>query len=60
MRIRLITVLVILLINTLVIMAESSAQERQMGGVGITVFNDRNFGGKSATFRQDVPDLESQ
>jgi Beta/Gamma crystallin len=29
-----------------------------MGGVGITVFNDRNFLGRSATFRRDVPDLE--
>lgn len=36
----------------------SSAQERQMGGVGITVFNDQNFRGKSSTFRRDVSDLE--
>jgi hypothetical protein len=36
----------------------SSAQERQMGGVGITVFTNQNFHGKSATYRQDVPDLE--
>ena len=36
----------------------SSAQERQMGGVGITVFTDVNFGGKSATFREDVPNLD--
>jgi len=35
-----------------------SAQERQMGGVGITVFTDQNFRGKSATFREDVYDLE--
>lgn len=35
-----------------------SAQERQMGGVGITVFADQNFRGKSATFRQDVPNLD--
>lgn len=34
------------------------AQERQMGGVGITVFNDRDFRGRSSSFRQDVPDLE--
>ena len=33
-------------------------QERQMGGVGITVFSDKNFRGRSATYRQDVPDLE--
>jgi beta/gamma crystallin len=31
--------------------------ERQMGGIGITVFRDENFRGRSATFRQDVPDL---
>src|SRR5258705_2395640 len=36
----------------------SSAQERQMGGVGITIFTDQNFRGKSSTFREDVPDLE--
>lgn len=34
------------------------AQERQMGGVGITVFADLYFRGKSATYRQDVPNLE--
>src|SRR5215831_18406457 len=37
--------------------APSVAQERQMGGIGITVFADLNFRGKTATFRQDVPDL---
>lgn len=37
--------------------ALSPAQEREMGGVGITVFADRNFRGESATFREDVPDL---
>lgn len=37
--------------------AMSSAQERHMGGVGITVFTDSNFRGSSATFREDVPDL---
>ena len=34
-----------------------SAQFRQVGGVGITVFEDTNFRGGSATFREDVPDL---
>lgn len=34
-----------------------SARERQMGGVGITVFEDPQFRGKSATFRDEVPDL---
>src|SRR5262245_66105398 len=37
--------------------APSVAQVRQMGGIGITVFADLNFRGKTATFRQDVPDL---
>ncbi len=36
----------------------SFSQGRQMGGVGITVFDDQNFRGRSATFRQDVPNLE--
>jgi Beta/Gamma crystallin len=36
----------------------SFGQERQMGGDGITVFADRNFRGQSATYREDVPDLE--
>ena len=36
----------------------SSAQRRQMGGVGITVFTDRNFNGRTATYRENVPDLE--
>ena len=38
-------------------MVASSAQERQLGGAGITVFADSNFRGKSATFREDVSDL---
>jgi hypothetical protein len=37
--------------------SHGSAQDRQMGGVGITVFEDREFRGRSATFREDVPDL---
>jgi Beta/Gamma crystallin len=35
----------------------ASAQDRQMSGVGITLFEDREFRGQSATFREDVPDL---
>ena len=34
-----------------------STEQRQIGGVGITVFEDREFRGRSATFREDVPDL---
>ena len=48
------SVLVVAVIGTAV---ASSAQERQLGGVGITVFTDSNFRGKSATFREDVSDL---
>lgn len=33
------------------------AQERQMGGVGITVFKDRNFRGSSATYTNEMSDL---
>jgi hypothetical protein len=35
----------------------ASAQDRQIGGVGVTVFEDPEFRGRSATFREDVPDL---
>ena len=35
----------------------TSAQQRQRGSVGITIFTDSNFRGKSATFREDVSDL---
>ena len=37
-----------------------SAQEREMGGLGITVFADANFRGKSATFQHNVPNLAHQ
>jgi hypothetical protein len=35
----------------------SSAQSRPVGGVGVTVFEDPNFRGGSATFRDEVSDL---
>ena len=35
----------------------AGAQERQIGGVGLTVFTDYDFRGKSATLRQQEPDL---
>jgi hypothetical protein len=35
----------------------SLAQSRKIGGVGITVFEDPDFRGRSATFRDNVPDL---
>ena len=34
-------------------------QERQIGGVGLTVFTDRNFRGRSATIRDDMPNLQA-
>ena len=33
------------------------AQERQVGGVGLTMFADSNFRGEALTFRNDVPNL---
>ena len=35
----------------------SVAQPRQVGEVGITVYNDVNFRGATGTFRNNVPDL---
>lgn len=35
----------------------AQVQPRQMGGVGITVFEDSNYRGGNATFRNDEPDL---
>lgn len=35
----------------------SFAQERELGGGGLTVYTDVNFRGAVATFRQDEPDL---
>ncbi len=37
--------------------ARLAAQDRRLGGIGITVFRDENFRGENATFREDVPDL---
>jgi len=34
-------------------------QERQIGGVGVTLFADANFRGRSATIRDDTPDLRT-
>jgi hypothetical protein len=37
--------------------APPAAQDRRIASVGITVFEDTDYRGKSATFREDVPDL---
>jgi hypothetical protein len=34
-------------------------QPRQVGGVGLTIFADRNFRGRSATLRDDTPNLRT-
>src|SRR5687768_18103360 len=34
-------------------------QERQFGGVGLTVFADRDFRGRTATIREDMPNLQA-
>jgi hypothetical protein len=39
------------------VLAAQPYQERQIGGIGITVFRHENFRGESATFRNDVADL---
>ena len=35
----------------------ASTQERQIGGVGLTIFAERDFRGRSATIRQDTSDF---
>ena len=42
-----------------VMMVSVRAQQRQIGGVGLTVFADPGFRGESATFRDDVSNLQS-
>ena len=47
----------ILAVVAILTTSASFAQDRQVAGVGITVFANENFHGKTATFRQDIPDL---
>jgi Beta/Gamma crystallin len=54
---RTVGVLVALVLITIIPARPRAQQTTQIGGVGITVFEDSNFRGKSATFRDDVPDL---
>jgi len=56
MRISLITSGMIL---TVVVLSPimTFSQERRAGGVGVTVFTEPDFGGRSATFRDDMPNL---
>jgi hypothetical protein len=41
------------------LVSTASSQERQIGGYGLTVFDDRNFRGRSATLRNDTPNLQA-
>lgn len=47
------------LVVSLTFHSSIEAQERGMGGVGITVFKDRDFRGSSATYTRDMPSLAS-
>jgi len=50
-----------LLVATAVSLSPSAAsqQDRQIGSVGLTLFADRDFRGRSATIREDMPDFRS-
>jgi hypothetical protein len=37
----------------------AAQRDRQMGGLGLEVFEDKNFNGRSATFLYDTPDLRT-
>ena len=39
------------------LMTTLSAQDRQIGGVGIAIYEDVNFKGRNATVREAIPDL---
>src|SRR5215218_10724436 len=45
--------------STTVAVVAQPRQPRQIGGVGITVYDDIGFRGDNATFRNDEPDLGS-
>ena len=45
------------LLGLLVFSAAVAAQERPAGGPGITVYSEKNFRGRSGTFREDVSNL---
>lgn len=59
--IRSVQVLALSMISLSLTLTEVAAQrqERQFGGVGLTVFAEPEFRGESATFREDVPNLQS-
>jgi Beta/Gamma crystallin len=48
-----------LVVSVIGIPSLGSAQEREMGGVGLTVYTDYNFRGKSATLREQVADFKN-
>jgi len=47
----------ILLLSTVAAARGQEVDARAIGGIGLTVYSDRNYGGESATFREDVPSL---
>ena len=53
------TCIVTTLLSVSVATAVGAQFERQMGGLGLEVFEDKNFKGRSATFLQSTPDLRS-
>jgi hypothetical protein len=42
---------------TALVVSTLSAQDRQIGGVGIAIYEDVNFKGRNATVREAIPDL---
>lgn len=44
-------------VTLMTVMPAAAQRERAMGGIGITVYEDTNFRGRNATFRDDVADL---
>lgn len=53
------TFIVTTLLSLSVATAAGAQFQRQMGGLGLEAFEDKNFKGRSATFLQSTPDLRS-
>jgi hypothetical protein len=50
---------VVIACSTVIAAAVAPQDNRQIGGVGIAVYENPNFTGRNATFRTDIPDLTS-
>lgn len=46
-----------LLLSNVTLVRSQDVDPRAIGGIGLTVYTDRNYGAESATFREDVPNL---